>query len=909
MKILKKNKKFKFSEQHGQTAVFFALLLPVLILFLFVVFDLGWLYFNKSRLQNAAEAAAIAGANKFCTESSNDYNSVLLIYENDYDDDYRKNIRKDNEDNSHLLNYDSHKNAVNSASTNSWKSNLYGSADAVEDSWTKAEVNMLNSNFYGESTDADKIYYEIELAENVQHIFKVLDILPFTNIPAVAVAEITKGGSDISQRNLFADMMQLDETKTQGNWEEVNNAYTKRGSFNTLLSVKPSAPSTEKPSSSNIYYYSDNSSTDKEKYYYSHAEKRYRLYYEGNWNRSFRPKEQIYYNSGDSWRTEPVIVDKNKLTKTPANGNALFSEADLDAINADFLRDVEFSQAFTSWNWDINQPLNEDITVKSINPEGSPLNLRIHAAVKIDSNFATRINELERLKKTYKKDFSITEENVTKIVSKSTNADPLYIQIEREPIVSTLGFKDMIQLNSVRQIIININESNMVSGDDSEKHSYINRPLVIFYNGPEYNVEADDYNAAEKTSDVRKSQPVILNLNADFRGILFAPYSPVIIVGNNHKFEGFVVAKSFQKLKTNDDFRSESGLTEFTTSDGSKLYAKYSDTKDISQVPLSSINDINEDVLILRTADDRIVKVNRKNGDSDNLIYLSDTPDNCAGTFNQSSLNSDLELENLKTSDIIDADLYNTTDYGESRDIYGVKSDPKTGIERAQAYILKTDMQYIGGTISEGLSMWTIYLDRDPSKPYTLQARKSTANYDGYNILSEAKDWKIFYDGNNKRYIMNISDRLKVIDAEGKVAYVDKRKVTNGNIPYISVKNGDETRFVEIGGDNQYFVERALDTGNSTKDEKGTNPTLIVDQYGNVQCKDFAATTTYDECPYDDKKGFKPSDFGLDNFNSYYSRVGAIPKRREYQALDSWEKDGEKYQDMFFTTIRATETF
>ena len=38
----------KLFNQSGQTAVFFALLLPVLILFLFVVFDLGWLYLNKS---------------------------------------------------------------------------------------------------------------------------------------------------------------------------------------------------------------------------------------------------------------------------------------------------------------------------------------------------------------------------------------------------------------------------------------------------------------------------------------------------------------------------------------------------------------------------------------------------------------------------------------------------------------------------------------------------------------------------------------------------------------------------------------------------------------------------------------------------------------------------------------------
>ena len=46
----------------GQDMVLYALLMPFLFLFVGVGMDLGWYYLNVSRLQNAADAAALAGA-------------------------------------------------------------------------------------------------------------------------------------------------------------------------------------------------------------------------------------------------------------------------------------------------------------------------------------------------------------------------------------------------------------------------------------------------------------------------------------------------------------------------------------------------------------------------------------------------------------------------------------------------------------------------------------------------------------------------------------------------------------------------------------------------------------------------------------------------------------------------------
>ena len=78
------------SRQFGQTLVFFALLVPILFLFAGVAIDLGWYYLNVSRLQNAADAAVLAGAKELLEElkdNNTKYKSytVTLVYQ--YPDD------------------------------------------------------------------------------------------------------------------------------------------------------------------------------------------------------------------------------------------------------------------------------------------------------------------------------------------------------------------------------------------------------------------------------------------------------------------------------------------------------------------------------------------------------------------------------------------------------------------------------------------------------------------------------------------------------------------------------------------------------------------------------------------------------------------------------------------------------
>ena len=77
-KIKQFNRKYK---RRGQALVFYAVLIPTLFAFAGVGLDLGWYYLTVSRMQNAADAAVMAGAWKMLEdeESMSDYSYVWLI--------------------------------------------------------------------------------------------------------------------------------------------------------------------------------------------------------------------------------------------------------------------------------------------------------------------------------------------------------------------------------------------------------------------------------------------------------------------------------------------------------------------------------------------------------------------------------------------------------------------------------------------------------------------------------------------------------------------------------------------------------------------------------------------------------------------------------------------------------------
>ena len=83
--------RLNITNQRGQIIVFTALLLPLLIAACGFTVDFGNMYIHKSKLQNAADAAAIAGAYAY-----RDFNFTPDVYGHDYADDFAEFSVHDN---------------------------------------------------------------------------------------------------------------------------------------------------------------------------------------------------------------------------------------------------------------------------------------------------------------------------------------------------------------------------------------------------------------------------------------------------------------------------------------------------------------------------------------------------------------------------------------------------------------------------------------------------------------------------------------------------------------------------------------------------------------------------------------------------------------------------------------------
>lgn len=484
-------KKFK---QRGQALVLYAVFVPLLIGFVGVGMDLGWYYLNVSRLQNAADAAALAGARKIVESDTVNYRVTSLTNIpsdlKEYNTFYVWNPKKGNNGGydekvantaagkAEALIY-SNKNLMDIEKEHaniSERGKVINEWSTVED---LGEVE-IETTLYGKVMDINyeektKVsrggtkYYEVKLTEKISHLF--LAGFDPMNATVVAYAMLTP-----EDKSILESIKPLEETRTIGNWEYQNK-------------------------------YGD---------------------YKGNWNH-FQDKKS-HYTAGNDYRTEVINIQQTGGSgqATSANGNKYFSESEVDSLNIDFKIDASFSGKFSS-NWDLRTGLpSNGVTRKAINNDGWTTgykdDLRIHASLNFNDAWADRDES----------DFQ---------------ADILWTRIESDPLWTDF----QTGINSVRQIIMNVNKSNTATKTVKDANGedvtyYTQRPFFIFYTGPETN---DDKNTT------RESQPVVLNLYEDWNAILYMPNSPVIINGNGHTFTGFVIAKEYHRLKTEDDFKSE----------------------------------------------------------------------------------------------------------------------------------------------------------------------------------------------------------------------------------------------------------------------------------------------------------------------------------------------------------------
>ncbi len=528
--------KFKIIIQRGQVLALYGLLIPFLLLFVGVGLDLGWYYLNVSRLQNAADAAALAGAFELTEKDKTmrDYFVDGLTTEPSgvKDDTYYSSFNIDtgetDESGNTIINKVdlAKKNGLSVSELQQSKTealsyvtqNLYdvtkehaeisGTAKKTINEWTSDKDVTFSATLFTRILDADREklsstestgfrYYKVQLTEKINHLF-----MPgwFEPMDAIVVAwavikprdlDLVKNLNDLSLSQVIQNVIYQDNTK--------NN---------------PEAG------------------------------------YKGKWAH-FQESDQdgVHYTTGDVNRTEVVNVHNDLRTKnsksdrtqnqyTTGGGND--NDTDIDSLNLDFRVEYTFTNKFAGKDWDLRSEL----------PNGGTIGTTQYAkGWNADSKAAYM-----RLITSFNFNYAWTDRNSNDLVP-----DILWTHIESDP----LWFEYGGSWNSVHQIVLNAHVSNTAYETINGQKVYKQRPFVIFYDGPE----------VYTNSAVRVSQPVILNLYEDWNAILYLPNSPVIINGNGHKLTGFVVAKEYRRLKTAKDMEDED-YTTITDMYGKKLFTK-----------------------------------------------------------------------------------------------------------------------------------------------------------------------------------------------------------------------------------------------------------------------------------------------------------------------------------------------
>lgn len=667
---------FKYFKQRGQALVLYALLIPLLLMFAGVGLDLGWYYLNVSRLQNAADAAALAGAREIIDSNSGKLKDLIPILveglpkDNGLTDDGEPKVETstetetatsetETEEGTTITTTEMTTTTTTTISKTKLKDLTWADGDATARNYTAKNigtiqniqadegevVNLIIDSWSLFNSTSDKqvdtdlnlvkvngdFYYIVKLDENIRHFF-----LPgwFDSMGAGVIAIAKLIPKDQVIVNISTEYKTWEEFIAKlrntisrnvivGNWE-VQDKYRESSDRNpNTITIKPGEKLID---SSGHYVDEDNdgnpdvNNTDKNitvklkksgQFYMTFDSE----YYTGAWNH-FQDFYNHYY-LGDLYRKQMVVIkddviyeedpngvdiidrngtkgtitsygkgkygesssvaatvasintDANSLgynpkhdgseKKTYQNGiNASDNKGDskglgypftwkrLDSINIDFRPEVTLSGKWLSEDWDLECGFDDvTITNNQFETSGSDANkirfddvkcLRIHTSVNFEDPYPARPD-----------------------VDTDAEPDVLWARIESEPILhkpdvtdssNLAGLSSIVSttnLNSVNQIIFNFNQSNYNTNDQRY------RPVVIFYDGPETYSIYSDYDTLNKF--VRKSKPVIVNLNAPYRGIFYMPNSPIVVIGD-HKddFKGFIVAKEYLQLKGDDDF-------------------------------------------------------------------------------------------------------------------------------------------------------------------------------------------------------------------------------------------------------------------------------------------------------------------------------------------------------------------
>lgn len=493
--------------EKGTVLVFVALMLPFLILFAGAAIDIGRAYLHKSYMQNAADAAALAGA-----EAASGSKARLITLAD-------------------LPALGQYVVAESSTMADAGADKFLGID--TNGKWKTSESNVNTE--YRKQVDPNQnnpirrkwggtCYYKVELTDNIDFQFARI-FLPDALIPSDWTVNVEAWAKANNLSGLDLDTMM----------KAVEDAYT----FSTFQDMDKSIkkPGAGYSSSERYQYVKDISFTNLGPAYNADGTRSEIFDMDGT-NSLNNYMNTLLINFKPDFKSTKLLTDNWDLDKI-----AGMSVAEARAYLGDVLE-----MKITNWR----------ILDENGNPVTLPGNLKAESEGGVEwwgrfiDNYLTpvfgadlaralmdaRIKSIINVTHPYAvrdvANLPASEISYSVYTDEPNKLDPLFVRIESEEYNETNGSTNGPYVtNTVRDISINI------KADNTEKYlngEYKYRPMIFFYDGP--------VGENNERGVGRKSRTVTLNLQEDFRGILYAPNSPVHVEGNGHKFYGIIIAQS-----------------------------------------------------------------------------------------------------------------------------------------------------------------------------------------------------------------------------------------------------------------------------------------------------------------------------------------------------------------------------
>ena len=487
--------------ERASVLVFTAILLPLILFFAGMAIDIGGGYLYKSSLQNAADAAALAGVQAASSKKARLVNSDTV-----------SSIINVTPPAGSLDRANAMANKVMAADVGAWQS-------GGEHVSTEMRASLLDKEDPRALGKTGAYYYKVEITDRMPMRFARL-FLPdalVANGWTVTVQSWAMAATDestaMSGRTLLEQMLEVENDENTSTFQELKQHFKDHGMSDGDAHNAAKALGFTNPG---ITYNLDGTRSETFSVRHDNGQTKDQKSLMINFKPDITTKGNL--KLGGNWDISDIADMTDEEVKEFLRANQLEYTNLRRYNNKGTLLNGEGN--YLDWTNSDDPLLKNMIQVYGEAVVSQLLKSRIASIINVEEAYPVRDVE------------SLGPLDVSFDIHYNRNKlDPLFIRIESEEYNEANGKANGPYVtNSVRDISINIKPQ---ANNMAEKEY---RPILFFYDGP-----VDELG---ERGVGRKSRTVVLTLESDFRGVLFAPNSPVQVIGNGHIFQGLIVADS-----------------------------------------------------------------------------------------------------------------------------------------------------------------------------------------------------------------------------------------------------------------------------------------------------------------------------------------------------------------------------